>query len=57
MKSRKTKKRSKSKYIKSFIDYKIIRAEGDTQSVVFEGKTPVVVINSDVQEYDTKQVL
>ena len=33
---------------------KVIRAEGDTQSIVFEGKTPVVVINADVQEYDTK---
>ena len=33
---------------------KIIHAEGDTQSIVFEGKTPIVVINSDIQEYDTK---
>ena len=33
---------------------KVVRAEGDTQSVVFEGKTPIVVINADVQEYDTK---
>ena len=33
---------------------KIIRAEGDTQSIVFDGKTPVVVINANTQEYNTK---
>ena len=33
---------------------KIVRAEGDTQSVITEGNTPIVVINADVQEYDTK---
>lgn len=33
---------------------KVVRAEGETQSVITEGNTPIVVINSDVQEYDTK---
>ena len=33
---------------------KIVRAEGDAQSVITEGNTPIVVINADVQEYDTK---
>jgi len=33
---------------------KIVRAEGETQSVITEGNTPIIVINADVQEYDTK---
>lgn len=33
---------------------KVVRAEGDTQSVITEGNTPIVVINADSQEYDTK---
>lgn len=33
---------------------KTVRAEGDTQSVITEGNTPIVVINADTQEYDTK---
>ena len=33
---------------------KVVRAEGDAQSVITEGDTPIVVINADVQEYDTK---
>lgn len=33
---------------------KVVRAEGDTQSVITEGNTPIVVINADEQEYDTK---
>ncbi len=52
---KKNKKREvKANILKVSLISKVIRAEGDTQSVVFEGKTPVVVINSDVQEYDTK---
>ena len=52
---KKNKKREvKANILKVSLISKIIRAEGDTQSVVFEGKTPVVVINSDVQEYDTR---
>ena len=33
---------------------KVVRAEGDTQSVITEGNTPIVIINADEQEYDTK---
>ena len=33
---------------------KVVRAEGDTQSVITEGATPIVIINADDQEYDTK---
>ena len=33
---------------------KVVRAEGETQSIITEGNTPIVVINADVQEYDTK---
>lgn len=52
---KKNKKREvKANILKVSLLSKIIRAEGDTQSIVFEGKTPVVVINADVQEYDTK---
>lgn len=52
---KKNKKREvKANILKLSLITKIIRAEGDTQSIVFDGKTPVVVINADVQEYDTK---
>ncbi|MBR2430360.1 hypothetical protein IKB17_02710 [bacterium] len=33
---------------------KTVRAEGNTQSVISEGNTPIVTINADEQEYDTK---
>lgn len=52
---KKNKKREvKANILKVSLITKIVRAEGDTQSVVFDGKIPIVVINSDVQEYDTK---
>ena len=52
---KKNKKREvKANILKVSLITKIIKAEGDTQSVVFDGKTPVVVINADVQEYNTK---
>ena len=52
---KKNKKREvKANILKVSLITKIIRAEGDTQSVVFDGKTPVGVINADVQEYNTK---
>lgn len=52
---KKNKKREvKANILKVSLITKIVRAEGDTQSVVFDGKTPIIVINSDVQEYDTK---
>ena len=52
---KKNKKREvKANILKVSLITKIIKAEGDTQSIVFEGKTPVVVINANEQEYDTK---
>lgn len=52
---KKNKKREvKANILKVSLLSKVVRAEGDTQSVVFDGKTPIVVINSDVQEYDTR---
>ena len=52
---KKNKKREvKANILKVSLITKIIRAEGDSQSVVFDGKIPVVVINSNVQEYDIK---
>lgn len=33
---------------------KVVRAEGDSQSVITEGNTPIAIINADQQEYDTK---
>ena len=52
---KKNKKREvKANILKVSLITKIIKAEGDTQSVVFNGKTPIVVINADAQEYNTK---
>lgn len=52
---KKNKKREvKANILKLSLITKVIRAEGDSQSVVFEGKKPVAVINADVQEYNTK---
>ncbi len=51
---KKNKKREvKANILKVSLITKIIKAEGDTQSIVYEGKTPIVVINADSQEYDT----
>ena len=33
---------------------KVVKAKGDSQSIITEGNTPIVVINADEQEYDTK---
>ncbi|MDR1168176.1 MAG: hypothetical protein LBK53_04705 [Heliobacteriaceae bacterium] len=52
---KKNKKREvKANILKVSLITKIVRAEGDTQSVVFDGKVPIVVINSDIQEYNTQ---
>ena len=52
---KKNKKREvKANILKLSLITKVVKAQGDTQSVVFDGKTPVVVINADEQEYDTK---
>ena len=52
---KKNKKREvKANILKFSLITKVVKAQGDTQSVFFDGKTPVVVINADEQEYDTK---
>lgn len=52
---KKNKKREvKANILKVSLITKVVKAEGDTQSIVFDGKTPIVVINADEQEYDTK---
>ena len=52
---KKNKKREvKANILKVSLITKVVKAEGDTQSIVFDGRTPVVVINADTQEYDTK---
>ena len=33
---------------------KVVKAQGDSQSIITEGNTPIVVINAAEQEYDTK---
>lgn len=52
---KKNKKREvKANILKVSLITKVVRAEGDTQSIIFDGKTPIAVVNADVQEYDTK---
>lgn len=36
---------------------KVVKAQGDSQSVITEGNTPIVIINADEQEYDIKSSL
>ena len=51
---KKNKKREvKANILKVSLITKVIKAEGDTQSIVYDGKNPIVVINADSQEYDT----
>ena len=51
---KKNKKREvKANILKVSLITKVIKAEGDTQSIVYDGKTPIVVINADSQEYDS----
>lgn len=47
------KREVKSNILQVSLINKVVRAEGETQSVITEGDTPIVIINSDVQEYDT----
>lgn len=47
------KREVKANILKVSLINKIIRAEGDSQSIVTDGKLPIVVINADTQEYDT----
>lgn len=48
------KREVKANILKVSLINKVVRAEGDTQSIITEGNTPIVVINADEQEYDTK---
>ncbi len=48
------KREVKANILKFSLLNKVIKAEGDTQTIITEGKTPVVVINADTQEYDVK---
>lgn len=47
------KREVKANILKVSLINKVVRAEGETQSVVTEGNTPIVLINADAQEYDT----
>ena len=48
------KREVKSNILKVSLINKVVRAEGETQSVITEGNTPIIIINADTQEYDTK---
>lgn len=48
------KREVKANILKFSLLNKVIKAEGDTQTIITEGKTPVAVINADCQEYDLK---
>lgn len=48
------KREIKSNILKVSLINKIIKAEGATQTTVFDGKEPIVIITADTQEYDTK---
>lgn len=48
------KREIKANILKVSLINKVIKAEGDTQTTVFDGKEPIVIITADNQEYDTK---
>ena len=48
------KREVKANILKVSLINKIVRAEGNSQSVITEGNTPIVTITADSQEYDTK---
>ena len=48
------KREVKANIIKVSLIKKTVKAEGDTQTVIFDGKVPVAVINADEQEYNSK---
>lgn len=48
------KREVKANILKVSLINKVVRAEGEAQSVITEGNTPIVVINADTQEYDIK---
>jgi len=51
------KKEVKANILKVSLINKVIKAEGMTQTTVFDGKEPTVIITADMQEYDTKNNL
>lgn len=51
------KREVKANILKVSLINKIIKAEGATQTTVFDGKEPIVIITADNQEYDTKNNL
>lgn len=51
------KREVKANILKVSLINKVVKAEGDTQTTVFDGKDPVVIITADAQEYDTKNNL
>jgi len=48
------KREVKANILKASLINKVLRAEGNTQTTVLDGKEPIVIITSDNQEYDTK---
>lgn len=48
------KREVKANILKVSLINKIVKAEGSTQTTVFDGKEPIVIITADSQEYDTK---
>lgn len=48
------KREVKANIIKVSLIKKTVKAEGDTQTIIFDGKVPVAVINADEQEYNSK---
>lgn len=48
------KREVKANILKVSLITKIVRAEGETQSIYSDGKNPIVTINADTQEYDLK---
>lgn len=48
------KREVKANILKVSLINKVIKAEGLTQTTVFDGKEPIVIITADSQEYDTK---
>lgn len=48
------KREIKANILKVSLINKVIKAEGDTQTTVFDGKEPIVIITADNQEYDTR---
>lgn len=48
------KREVKANILKVSLIKKTVRAEGETQTVIFDGKIPIAIINADMQEYNTK---